>query len=248
MDEHTEGECQRIWQELGPWWDAQAGDGDAFHRALVFPALDRLLNLKGGETVLDAGCGNGALTRRMAAQGARVLGVDFSASLLERARQRSPSLQFEQVDLTCKEELQTLSRKGPFDHVVCSMVLHDMPALEPFFDALRALLKPGGAFIFSIPHPCFNNPLMAFAPEGAITVAHYMRQEAGKVRSKEGQPIEQWVFLRPLQEYFRLLFERSMVLDGFEEPCAPPGLLPQENPWAQRPEIPPALIARWTFE
>src|SRR5205085_6572387 len=102
-------------------------------------------------------------------------------------------------------------------------------------------------FIFSIPHPCFNSPSVLFEPEDGITVKTYMRQATVKMKSKPGQPIEQMVFHRPIQEYFKLLIAQGFVMDGFEEPCVDPKLLPKHSIWAKRPEIPPALISRWKY-
>ena len=127
------------------------------------------------------------------------------------------------------------------------MVLHDMSTIVPFFAALRFLLKKNGSFIFSIPHPCFNSPFTSFEPEGQITVKGYQMQSTSKMRSKPGQPIEQLVFHRPLQEYFNLLIAQGMVMNGFVEPCVDPKILPEGSVWSQRPEIPPALICRWVF-
>ena len=54
-------DLDRTWKLV----DASVDDGDYFHRAFVFPTLEKLLSLKGGEAVFDAGCGNGAFARRM---------------------------------------------------------------------------------------------------------------------------------------------------------------------------------------
>jgi cyclopropane fatty-acyl-phospholipid synthase-like methyltransferase len=125
MDTHSlNEESRQIWETLGPWWDSSVQDGDEFHRAFLFPTLEQWLGLQGGERVLDAGCGNGALARRMAGKGADVLGIDFSSSLIAQARGRSPGIRFEAVDLTDPGRLRTVAGWGPFDRVVSSMVLH----------------------------------------------------------------------------------------------------------------------------
>jgi len=239
-------ECHQIWEELGSWWDASVEDGDYFHRAFIFPYLERLLELQGLEVILDTGCGNGALSRRLAKKGAKVLGIDFSSTLIKHARQRSPDIQYEEMDLTNGTKLRELAQSRIFDRIVCSMVLHDMSNLHPFFTCLRFLMKPRGCFVFSIPHPCFNS-LSIFEPSGGLTIKEYIHPKTTKLRSKPGQPIEQLVFHRPIREYFNLLLAQGMVMNGFEEPCINPKLLPEESLWAQRPGIPPVLLSHWVF-
>jgi len=117
-------EARRIWEQIGPWWDPSVRDGDEFHRAFIFPTLEPWLALAGGERVLDAGCGNGALARRMARSGAEVHGVDSSSSLIDQARRRSPGIHFETMDLTGPAHLRALAAWGRFDRIVSSMVLH----------------------------------------------------------------------------------------------------------------------------
>src|SRR5438477_930567 len=77
------------WEANAAFWDAHQGEGDQFQRVLIRPATERLLEPRPGMTVLDVGCGNGAFSRRLAELGARVVGVDFSAHLLELARGRT---------------------------------------------------------------------------------------------------------------------------------------------------------------
>ncbi len=239
-------ECHEVWENLGSWWDESVQDGDYFHRAFLYPTIEKWLNLRGNEQILDAGCGNGALSRRIANTGATVIGVDFSSSLLAQAKKRSPSIQYEQIDLTDFTALDALAKKMQFDRIVCSMVLHDMPTIIPFIKSLRSLLKPGGTFIFTIPHPCFNSPSVHFEPEGCVTMKDYQEAYTAKLRSKPDQPIEQHVFHRPIKEYMHVLIDQGMILSGFEEPCVDPKTLPENSIWGQRPNIPPALLCKWT--
>src|SRR3712207_5574613 len=80
---------QAIWERKAAYWDERMGEGNAFTRVLVAPATERLLALQAGETVLDVACGNGVISRRLAALGATVVATDFSGTFLERARARS---------------------------------------------------------------------------------------------------------------------------------------------------------------
>jgi hypothetical protein len=38
------------------------------------------------------------------------------------------------------------------------MAIMDMPEIGPLFATLSRMLAPGGAFVFSVTHPCFHSP------------------------------------------------------------------------------------------
>ena len=78
-----------IWDNLAGFWDNSVVDGDPFHRTFIYPNLVPLADPIPGRRILEVGCGNGALSRRLAARGATVLGVDFSRNLLACARERT---------------------------------------------------------------------------------------------------------------------------------------------------------------
>jgi len=60
-------------------------------------SYDRLIsNIKSGQTVLDIGCGTGALTLRAAVKGATVKGIDVSPYMLEIARKRASEANLEE--------------------------------------------------------------------------------------------------------------------------------------------------------
>ena len=83
-------EGRELWNKKAEFWDELHGDeGNVFHRRLIEPSVLQLLDLRDGESVLDIGCGNGALARRLAANGGKVTAVDFSEKLIGFARQRS---------------------------------------------------------------------------------------------------------------------------------------------------------------
>lgn len=149
---------RRAWEANATFWDARMGEGNDFQNVLVWPATERLLALRSGERVLDVACGNGLTSRRMAALGAEVLGIDFCGPLIERARERTPQdlpIRYRVLDATDEAALRAL---GAFDAVQCSMALFDMAAIEPLLRAVAGMLRPGGRFVSSLLHPCFNNP------------------------------------------------------------------------------------------
>jgi trans-aconitate methyltransferase len=69
-------------------WNATRYAANArFVSDLGQPVLD-LLKAQAGERMLDLGCGDGALTEKVVVAGARVVGVDSSADMIDAARKR----------------------------------------------------------------------------------------------------------------------------------------------------------------
>ena len=252
-------ETQQIWDEKAAYWDERMGEGNAFHRALVGPAVESLLAPQAGELILDIACGNGQFSRRLAALGASVVATDFSPIFLERARARSavvaPKIDYRLVDATDEAALLALGT-GRFDAAVCNMALMDMTTIEPLLRALRALLKPGGRFVFAVPHPCFNSNATTLALEEedragelretrSVRIAAYLDIPPGKGAGMPGEPQPHYYFHRPLHELLGACFAVGFALDGLLEPAFGPDAADiRPLSWANFTQIPPALAAR----
>lgn len=120
-------------------WSAERYVRDAGFVAELGAGVVEWLAPKAGERVLDLGCGDGALTEKIAAQGAAVVGVDASDDMVAAARARG--LDARAMDGTA------LSFDGEFDAVFSSAALHWMPEAERVASGVRAALKPGGRFV-----------------------------------------------------------------------------------------------------
>jgi 2-polyprenyl-3-methyl-5-hydroxy-6-metoxy-1,4-benzoquinol methylase len=249
------------WDANAAFWDERIGEGNDFVNVLIWPATERLLALQPGERVLDAACGNGLYSRRLAAMGAEVVAFDFSANLIELARQKRSEhddrITYHVLDATDGAALLALGKRQ-FDAAICQMALFDMAEIEPLMRALARLLRPGGRFVFSIMHPSFNSPHMSFMAEvqerdGEFTTVHsvrvsgYMTSTIARGAAIIGQPKPQVYFHRPLQVVLGAAFDAGFVLDGLEERAFPPEHPQGSNPltWGGNlSEIPPVLMAR----
>lgn len=86
-------------EQYDAWYDTPRGRwiGD-----VEWALLRSVLELRPGDALLDVGCGTGHFTRRAAADGARVVGLDIDERALEFARRRSPeTMLFLPGDATC---------------------------------------------------------------------------------------------------------------------------------------------------
>jgi trans-aconitate methyltransferase len=122
-------------------WNPDRYDARAsFVQRLAADLVD-LLALGGSERVLDLGCGTGVFTAKIAATGAKVVGIDASPEMIEAARQREPGLTFVVGDG------QALSFSGEFDAVFSNAALHWMPRANDVAAGIARSLRPGGRFV-----------------------------------------------------------------------------------------------------
>jgi ubiquinone/menaquinone biosynthesis C-methylase UbiE len=101
------------------------------------PVLELLAPQK-GERILDLGCGDGALTMKIAERGAHVIGIDASEGMLKGAKERG--LEVHLMDA------QNITFDEPFDAVFTNAALHWMPAIDEVLESVQKVLKPQGRF------------------------------------------------------------------------------------------------------
>lgn len=265
LDDHarSNAEANRRWDAKAEWWDALMGDdGNEFHRTVVGPPLEALLKLRPGETVLDVGCGNGHVARRLAALGGRVTATDQSERFLTLARERGVDgagfahpIDYTRVDATDEAALLSLG-EGAWDAVVSTMALMDMATIQPFHRAVARLLRPGGRCVIAVAHPCFNSSHVGRIAEerdvdGQLTVQYAVRVDAYRNDSARlgmgaiGEPEAHVYFHRSIESLLAPALTAGLVIDGLLEPAFPPGReASRQHSWANLPEIPPVLVYR----
>jgi len=123
----------------GQAWDAAAYAATGRFVADLAGGVVELLAAQPGEAILDLGCGDGALTEKLAATGAVVTGADVSPAMVAAARARG---------LTVHEvSAAGMGFDGEFDAVFSNAALHWMPDADAVIAAVRRALKPGGRFV-----------------------------------------------------------------------------------------------------
>jgi len=218
-----------LWDALADDCDERMGsDGNNFHRELIRPATLRLLEPKPDERVLDACCGNGLFSLCLAKLGCEVVSFDFSPKMLGHAKRRCAEyfdrVGFSLADATNYNEIIALGKGKPFDKAVANMAVMDIEDIGPLFRAVYAMLKPGGVFVFSALHPCFQSPGRDSTPDGeGLITYNYIEPCRHSVTILANNEKRAWHWHRPLQELLGVGFAAGFVLDGLEEPVFGPG-------------------------
>ena len=148
-----------------------------------------------------------------------------------------------------------------------TMALMDIADIDPLFAGVAQALRPGGRFVFTVMHPCFNHTAGSKMVEeeeeedreGEIIVAHavkiskYITPSTAQGLGIIGQPAPPYYFHRPLSVLLDPAFRAGFAVEGVEEPVfdEPFGRaqdIPHESSrpfsWSNYPEIPPVLAVR----
>ncbi len=256
-DENTQ--AKDAWNKNAEFWNQRMGDGNDFFNILLWPAVERLLKPNPDERLLDVACGNGLTSRRLAAAKTRVTAIDVSPAMIAIATgyPGQPDIDYRVVDATDREALLSLGA-GAFDGALSNMALMDIAEIEPLMMALAVLLRPGGRFVFSVLHPCFNNPATVQMCEledrngtivttYSVKIARYTTPFTQVGLAMHGQPVPHPYFHRPLSLLLAPALSAGLMLDGLEEQAFPADNSGGTTPlsWNGRfSEIPAALIVR----
>jgi malonyl-CoA O-methyltransferase len=120
-------------------------------QALEDPVVRRAVGGPHGLRVVDLGCGTGRHALWLAAAGAEVTAVDFSAGMIAEASAKpgGQRVRFVVHDLHAPLPLAD----GAFDMAVSGLVLEHLRDLRSFFGEMHRVVRPGGRAVVSAMHP-----------------------------------------------------------------------------------------------
>jgi trans-aconitate methyltransferase len=183
-------------------WDPQRYAENARFVSDLGEPLLAMLNPQPKELILDLGCGDGALSEKIAASGCTLYAVDTSFAQIEATKKRG--LQALVMDG------QQLSFKQPFDAVFTNAALHWMKQPERVVAGVWNVLKSGGRFVGE------------FGGKGNVQKIRAALHAALRRRGIDAEPIDPWYYPSP-EEYSALLRKFGFTVQYIE-------LIPRPTP------------------
>jgi len=168
-----------------------------------------------GRLTLDAGCGEGRVSRDLAVLGHRVISLDASRKMVRAAMDAAPEI----PALVGNAAAIPLSA-GACDLVVAYMSLQDMEDLEPAVQEMARVLEPGGRLCAGVVHPINSagrfdsrEPDARFVIEGSYLEAHPYVDEV----ARDGLQMKFSSLHRPMATYFAALEGAGLLVESVRE-------------------------------
>ncbi|PKQ03993.1 MAG: class I SAM-dependent methyltransferase [Alphaproteobacteria bacterium HGW-Alphaproteobacteria-11] len=246
----------KSWDAVAGWYLGWAGaEGSRHHRELAIPALMALLAPERGESILDIGCGAGALAPTVLAAGAHYTGIDKSPRLVAHGRKHhGRDARLLVGDATRLSAIAALA-PGGFAAAAFLLSVQDIDPLDAALRSAAWALRPGGRLVMLMTHPCFHIPrqsgwgwdegraLQYRRIDSYLTPLDVPMQEYDQGNGK-GKPGVTRSYHRPLGAYVSTLATSGFVIDAVVE--VPAGSSAEEGKALRRArrEIPLFLALR----
>ncbi len=158
------------------------------------------LSVSGNELldILEIGCGTGKNTEFLQTKAKHLVGADFSAEMLEKARAKitAETVEFRQLDL--REDWGFA--ENSFDLITCSLALEHIENIDFVFGQANRVLRPGGLFYIGELHPFkqYQGSKARFDTESGVfeleCFVHHVSEiyAAAKVNNFELVDLKEW--------------------------------------------------------
>jgi 2-polyprenyl-3-methyl-5-hydroxy-6-metoxy-1,4-benzoquinol methylase len=194
---------------------------DRYRNELTDPAMLHAIGEPAGLEILDAGCGEGYLSRILAKKGANATGIDSSTKLIEAARsQNLADVLSVSFDIGSVDDLPYPD--SAFDLVVCNHLVNDLFDPRKPISEFARVLRSSGRLIILMLHPCFYNKHAERdqATNGMIASSYFDIRSVEQTFQVGGltSPAANIAWFRPLEFYTEELRKSGFAITSLTEP------------------------------
>lgn len=232
------------WEETAAWFqediDLDVGvNWVGFHDGEL-----NLLSDVAGDEILELGCGGGQCSVALAERGAEVTGIDIAEAQLAHARELAA--EHGVAPTFYREDVTDLSRfpDERFDTAFNAYVFQWVGDLAACFRETNRVLRPGGRFVFSMPHPVYG----LADPESGEVVESYF--DTGRQVTEEPELENDMVTYRHrVSDVYNSLHDAGFAVERVHEPGSSDPQDYEEGPWGEHvPELLSKLPSTLAFE
>ncbi|NNE67110.1 MAG: class I SAM-dependent methyltransferase [Pyrinomonadaceae bacterium] len=205
------------WEQMTPHWIKEMREGrNATREIQLDPPILDLCGDVTDKDVVDLGCGEGRFSRKLGAQGATVLGLDRSRTMIEAAMSiAGPAEEYRVADVQNLSFLEDAS----FDLAISYLNQCDLPDFAANTKEVFRILKPGGVFVIANLHPMRSATGLWCKDESGkklhVTVDNYLESEK---RHWKIMGVTITNFHRSLETYVMAYLDAGFKLERIEEP------------------------------
>lgn len=234
---------RELWESHANWWiDGFTEGADPEYAEQILPLA--AAELAGATRILDVGCGDGQISRLVAASGARVVGMDPTWNQISVAAERAGGPAYVRG-----EAARLPFAPGAFDAVVACLVFEHIDDLDGAIAEVARVLAPGGRFCFFLNHPLLQTPGSGWIDDQILDPPEqYWRVGPYLTEAETVEQVELGVYIRfvhrPLSRYVNALAAHGLVLQQMVEPAPPPGFLARAPEYVEAASIPRLLYLR----
>jgi 2-polyprenyl-3-methyl-5-hydroxy-6-metoxy-1,4-benzoquinol methylase len=153
-DPHRDTDIVRSWLKNASPWTAAVRQNEITSRTLVTnqAIIDAVLS-RSPRTILDIGCGEGWLSRALAAHGVEAIGVDVVPALIEKAKEAGGGA----FHVASYERIAAGELKVLVDVAVANFSLIGKESVEGVVQRVPDLINSGGSLVIQTLHPVVAN-------------------------------------------------------------------------------------------
>lgn len=223
---NNEDNVADLWGSNADIWDSQIlNKGDIYRKYITDPYLLNLLGQVDGLNIIDIGCGNGYLCRKLYNRNAQITGVEISKDMLRVAEKHSSDMKIKYI-LSSATNLQVI-KDNLFDIVIFNHVLSSVDDCYKALEEAKRISKNNGKIFIMTSHPCFSSGDRCWyhnisdsprAEEAShYSADNYFDNRNYLINSWEGfSPIP--YFHKTLSDYWEIFNSIGLQVDNFIEP------------------------------
>ena len=220
------------WGAVAGWYDGLlSNDVNSYQSSLILPNLIRLINPKKGLTILDVACGQGYFSNAFAQNGAKVIGCDISAELIELAKKTNLGKNMKtallEFHISPADKLSFVADNS-IDTAVIVLAIQNIENLAGTLMECSRVLKSSGKLFIVLNHPAFRIPQSSSWQWDEKEMKQYRKIDSymsDKTLKIDMTPGEAEIFKkkftvsfhRPLQSYFKALNKAGLSVSKLEE-------------------------------